>query len=194
MKKIVALVAVLAVMPSAANSYNQVQRDKSAIDFSYQQMGVKMDGTFRNFTAQLNFDTDSLDVAQANFDVELASVDAGSGDADQEVAAKAWFNTKDFPTARFVSDRITDTGNGRYAVVGKLTIKGQTRNLTIPAHLVSQSTIGVFEGSFTLHRGDFAIGEGSWSTFDIIANDVSVKFRITATTQSLHPVIQPHTP
>ena len=30
-------------------------------------------------------------------------------------------------------------------------------------------------------RGDFRIGEGAWSKFDIVANDVNVKFRITAT-------------
>jgi hypothetical protein len=36
------------------------------------------------------------------------------------------------------------------------------------------------EGRFTIRRGDFAIGEGAWSAFDVVANDVLVTFRITA--------------
>ena len=38
----------------------------------------------------------------------------------------------------------------------------------------------VFEGSLTIQRGDFSIGEGAWKAFDIVANDVVIKFRITA--------------
>ena len=32
----------------------------------------------------------------------------------------------------------------------------------------------------TIQRGDFSIGEGAWKAFDIVANDVVIKFRITA--------------
>ena len=38
----------------------------------------------------------------------------------------------------------------------------------------------MFEGSLTIQRGDFSIGEGAWKAFDIVANDVVIKFRITA--------------
>jgi len=36
----------------------------------------------------------------------------------------------------------------------------------------------VFDGSLTIKRGDFAIGEGAWKAFNIVANDVVIKFRI----------------
>ncbi|NLJ62256.1 MAG: polyisoprenoid-binding protein, partial [Alcaligenaceae bacterium] len=38
-----------------------------------------------------------------------------------------------------------------------------------------------FSGSFSLLRGDYAIGEGAWSKFDIVANDVRIDFTIIAT-------------
>jgi len=50
----------------------------------------------------------------------------------------------------------------------------------VPATFTPQGTTGVFAGQFTIRRGDFAIGEGAWSAFDIVANDVIVKFRVTA--------------
>ena len=163
-----------------AVEYGQVQADKSAIQFSYQQMGVKMDGKFKKFSAQLNFDPAKPAAAQAVFDVELASVDAGSADADQEVAGKAWFNTKAFPSARFVSSSVKPLGGNQYEVAGQLTIKGKTRDVVVPTTFAAQGKSGVFDGSFTIRRGDFSIGEGAWAKFDIVANDIQIKFRITA--------------
>lgn len=36
------------------------------------------------------------------------------------------------------------------------------------------------DGEFSRFAGDFAIGEGSWSSFDIVANEVNASVRITA--------------
>jgi polyisoprenoid-binding protein YceI len=114
-------------------------------------------------------------------DVDLASIDTGTGELDSEAAGKPWFDTPAFPTARFVSDSVKPLGGNRYAVAGKLTIKGRTRDVMVPASFTPQGAAGVFDGSFTLKRGEFAIGEGAWAAFDVVANDVQVRFRITAT-------------
>jgi polyisoprenoid-binding protein YceI len=177
-----ALGAALLATAFSANAveYSQVQADKSAINFAYQQMGVKMDGKFRKFGAQLSFDPARPAAAKASFDVDLASIDAGSDDADQEVAGKQWFNTKAFPVAHFVSSSVKALGGNRYEVAGKLTIKGQTHDVVVPASFTAHGNSGVFDGSFTIRRGDFAIGEGSWAKFDVVANDIAISFRITA--------------
>ena len=84
MKRFVFALALAATLPFAAQAaeFNQVQVDQSAITFNYQQMGVKMDGRFKTFNAQLAFDPAKPASAKASFDVELASVDTGSADAD----------------------------------------------------------------------------------------------------------------
>ena len=163
-----------------AVEYTQVQADKSSVQFNYQQMGVKMDGRFRKFSSQLSFDPAKPTAARASFDIELASIDTGSSEADQEVAGKPWFNSAAFPVARFVSSSVKPLGNNRYEVAGKLTIKGKSQDLSFPASFATQGNNGVFEGGFTLRRADFSIGEGSWAKFDIVANDVGIKFRIAA--------------
>jgi len=171
---------LLASLSAQAVEFNQVLPERSAIQFAYQQMGVKMDGKFRQFRSQLNFDPARPTAAKALFEVELASVDAGSTDADQEVAGKAWFNTKAFPTARFVSTGVKALGGDRYEVSGQLTLKGKTQDIVFPASFTPQGNTGVFDGAFTLRRADFSIGEGPWAKFDIVANDVAIKFRIAA--------------
>jgi polyisoprenoid-binding protein YceI len=177
-----ALLATLGLATSVAHAveYNQVQAEKSQIAFGFQQMGVSMDGSFKKFSSQLRFDPAALQAATASIEVELASVDTGSAEGDGEVARKTWFNTKDFPVARFQSRAVKALGGNRYEVAGTLTIKGTSKDVAVPATFTPQGDTGVFEGSLTIQRGDFSIGEGAWKAFDIVANDVVIKFRITA--------------
>lgn len=181
MKKIALAFALASALSAQAIEYSQVQADKSSVAFVYQQMGVSVDGHFRKFTSQLSFDPAKPTAGKAVFDVALASVDTGAPEGDEEVAGKQWFNTKAFPTARFVSSSVKPLGGNRYEVAGQLSIKGKTQDVIVPATFTAQGNTGVFDGAFTIRRADFSIGEGSWAKFDIVANDVRIKFRITAT-------------
>ncbi|MBK6357044.1 MAG: YceI family protein [Betaproteobacteria bacterium] len=184
MKRLTLALAFAALIPIAnAVEYTQIQTDKSAINFVYKQMGVAVDGKFKKFSSQLSFDPAKPTAAKASFDVELGSVDTGAPEGDQEVAGKAWFNTKAFPTARFVSGTVKALGGNKYEVAGQLSIKGKTQDVVVPATFTAQGNTGVFDGSFIIRRADFTIGEGSWAKFDIVANDVQIKFRITASSK-----------
>lgn len=183
MKKILLTLALATAFSAQAVEYTQVQTDKSTIHFTYKQMGVAVDGQFRKFASQITFDPAKPSAAKATFEVELASVDTGAPEGDQEVAGKPWFNTRAFPTARFVSGTVKPLGGNKVEVAGQLTIKGKTQDVVVPATFTSQGNSGVFDGSFTIRRADFSIGEGSWAKFDIVANDVLIKFRITATSK-----------
>lgn len=180
MKKIALTLALATAFSAQAAEFTQIQADKSAINFTYKQMGVAVDGRFKRFTSQLNFDPAKPAAAKATFEVELASVDTGAPEGDDEVAGKPWFNTKAFPTAKFISSNVKPLGGNKYEVAGQLSIKGKTQEVLVPATFTPQGNSGVFDGSFTIRRADFSIGEGSWAKFDIVANDVLIKFRITA--------------
>lgn len=174
------LLTGLLASTAQATEFNRVLADKSSITFAYSQMGVTMDGRFAKFAGQLRFDPAQPAAASVAIDVDLRSIDTGTPDLDAETAGKDWFNTGAFPRARFASTAIKPMGGNRYSVAGKLTIKGRTRDVVVPATFTAQGATGVFAGSFTLRRGDFAIGEGAWSAFDVVANDVQVRFNIVA--------------
>jgi polyisoprenoid-binding protein YceI len=182
MKRLLTALALAATLATSAHAtvYTQVQPDRSSIEFSYSQMGVPMDGRFRKFSSQLSFDPAQPAAARVAIDVDLASIDTGTPELDSEAAGKDWFNLKSFPTAHFVATGVKPLGGNRYSVAGELTIKGRARDIVVPATFVAHGNTGVFAGQFTIRRGDFAIGEGAWSAFDIVANDVTVKFRVTA--------------
>lgn len=180
MQRIALAFALATALSAQAAEFTQVQADKSAINFTYKQMGVAVDGKFKRFSSQLAFDPARPASASASFDVELASVDTGAPEGDDEVAGKPWFNTKAFPSARFVSTGVKPLGGNKYEVTGQLSIKGKTQPVVVPATFTAQGKTAAFDGSFTIRRADFAIGEGSWAKFDIVANDVLIKFHITA--------------
>ena len=172
--------ALLLAFNAYAVEYKTIDAAKSNVAFSYKQMGVGMDGKFKKFASQLSFDPAKLANAKATIEIDLASIDTGSSEADQEVTGKSWFNTNAFPKAVFVSSQIKQTAPNQFEVAGKLTIKGQTKDISFPLKQTSQGNVGVFNGSFVMRRADFNIGEGMWAKFDTVANEVQVNFQITA--------------
>jgi polyisoprenoid-binding protein YceI len=176
MKYAPALTLAVALMGGAqAATYQAVVSEKSSVTFSYKQMGVAMDGKFKKFNAQVNLDTAKLDKAKGSIDIDLASIDTGSSEADQEVVGKSWFNVAAYPRASFVLKGLKATGANQYEATGQLTIKGQTRELHAPFKLSPQ---GALTGSFVLKRGDYGIGEGMWAKFDVVANEITVNFNL----------------
>lgn len=180
MKQLFALILAASALTAHAVEYKVMAADKSKVTFQYKQMGVAMDGHFKKFSAQLSFDPSKPATAQAQIDIDLASIDAGSSDADDEVVGKSWFNVKAFPKASFVSKQIKATAANQFEVSGVLTIKGKSQDIKFPLKYAAQGNAGVFSGGFVMRRGDFAIGEGIWAKFDVVANDIQVNFQLTA--------------
>lgn len=177
---LLATALLLAAGSASAVEFGTVQADKSTLAFTSKQMGVPVDGKFRKFTAAVTFDPAKPAAASAKLDLDLGSIDAGSADANSEVVGKGWFNIKVFPNATFVSSTVKALGGDRYELAGKLTIKGKTQDLVAPVTFRQEGGNGVFDGTFTLKRLDFAIGEGAWSDVSTVANEVQIKFHIVA--------------
>ncbi len=171
-----ALLALAVItLPAAAAD---VDYAKSNLTFVSKQMNVPVEGRFRKFKAQIQFDPGKLAAAKAEIEVDLASVDTGSEDADAEVVKKTWFNTSAFPTARFVSSSVRQLAPDKYEVRGKLSIKGIGQDVTAPFTVKRAGDAITYEGRFTLRRLQFGIGEGIWSDTDTVADEVQVSFRL----------------
>jgi polyisoprenoid-binding protein YceI len=171
---------LFATLSAQAIEFNLLQADKSTVSFVFKQMNVPIDGSFKRFNGQISFDPARPELAKASLEISLASIDAGSDEANDEVAGKLWFDTRTYPTARFVSSSIKPLGNNRFEVAGKMTIKGRTHDVSTPATYHHEGNNAVFEGTFVLKRADYGIGEGMWADFGTVANEVQIKFRLVA--------------
>lgn len=172
---------LLATGAAQAVEFNQVDAAKSTLAFTSKQMGVPVPGTFKKFSTQIAFDPAKPTAAHTTLEIDLASIDAGSKDANDEVVGKQWFNVKAFPTAKFVSTGVKALGGNKFEALGKLTVKGQTRDVTAPFTFKQDGAMGVFDGGFVLKRMEFGIGEGPWADVSAVANEIDVKFHVVAT-------------
>lgn len=166
---------------AVAVEYRQVQANESAVMFGYTQMGVAMEGKFNRFASQLAFDPARLDKARASIEIDIASIDTGVDEANEEVVGKQWFDTRTYHTASFVSSGMKSLGGNRYEASGKLSIKGRTRDVVVPVTFTNVGARGQFDGVLNIKRLDYAIGEGAWSDVGTVANEIQIKFHFVVT-------------
>ena len=153
----------------------------SQVRFTTQQMGVPVEGQFKRFDAQIAFDPRQPQSGKVAFSVDLASAEIGDASTTAELKKPDWFDTARFPRATFQSTAIKATGPNRFDVSGRLTLKGQTRDLVVPVTLTRSGAQQVASGRFVLKRLAFQIGGGEWADPSMVADDVQVDSRLTLT-------------
>jgi polyisoprenoid-binding protein YceI len=166
-----------AVTLSATANTLKLDQQKSSIGFSFSQLGVPMKGKFTKFDANVFFDPKKLDATKAEFTVDLNSVDLGDKEYNDETKSPIWLNARMFPMAKFVADKVVSTGANRYEATGKLSIKGATQPIKASFTFVDN----VVDGTFTMKRLGWKIGDKEWSDTSVVADDVKVTFKFTTT-------------
>ena len=176
MTRLFIALALLASSFSNGAEMSAVQLDKSAVAFISKQMNVPVEGAFKKFSAQIGIDPAKPEAGRARIEIDLASIDAGNSDANDEVKGKSWFNTREFPAASFTSNAVKSLGGGRFEATGKMTIKGKTLESRAPFTLKQEKGILILDGTFPLKRLDYGIGSGTWSDTSVVADEVLIKF------------------
>lgn len=173
-----AMMSGAVLLSSAASAAERpLQAADSSITFTYSQMNVPLDGHFGKFGGKIVFDPARPETSSIEMWVDVASFSSNE-DADPEAVKPVWLDAAGHPQAHFLSKRITALGGGRYQATGTLSIKGISREVTVPFQYREQGANASVDGQFTLKRGDYKVGDGEWSAFDIVANDVRVKFHL----------------
>jgi polyisoprenoid-binding protein YceI len=164
-----------------AHAQQKLVPAQSEIVFVSKQMGVPVEGRFKKFDAQVAFDPKQPATSKIGFTVDLASASLGAAETEAEVAKPGWFNTKAFPQATFQSTAIKALGGGKFEVAGKLSIKGSSRDVLVPATVTQGGGNTQAAGSFTIKRLEYKIGEGEWNDPSLVADEVQVRFKLTLT-------------
>ena len=161
-----------------AAEYRRVDLAASHIRFTSRQMGVPVDGAFRKFDASVALDPEAPSAARGQLRIDLSSIDTGVREVNEEVLGAQWFDVKRHPEARFDMRQIQHQGGGRFQISGALTLKGVTQPVVLDAVLKRSASQAVMEGSFVIKRLDFGIGGGVWGDVKVVANEVTVQFRL----------------
>jgi len=176
-----ALLACATLFSSPLAAQQRLLAAQSELSFTTRQMGVPVQGRFRNFDAQIAFDPKQPEAARIALRIDLASAAIGTAETEAELAKPGWFDTRKFPQASFVSTNVKPVGPGRFDVAGQLTLKGTSRGVVVPVTLQQSGATSTASGSFAIRRLDYRIGDGDWNDTSLVADEVQVKFKLALT-------------
>lgn len=89
-----------------------------------------VNGVFSKFDATMESSNEDFTDAKINFNAEVSSISTNITDRDSHLKSPDFFDVENFPLVTFESTSVEKTGNG-YIVVGNLTIKGVTKEITL---------------------------------------------------------------
>lgn len=170
---------VLGLLAFGAQAAQPVAPKGSDIGFTFKQEGVPMKGGFSKFTGALVLDEKNAAGSSVQMNIDMGSVNAGGGDADTYIKVPEWLSVVKFPQATFTSKSMKSLGGGKWEASGPLAIKGVSRDALVPftAKKLADGTTEL-TGTFVIKRNDYKVGEGEWSSVDVVANEVEVRFRV----------------
>ena len=170
--------SIAALSFGAIPAIAQVDAAKSSVTATGKQLGVPMDIKFGKFDAAVTYNPANVAASTAKVDIDVTSVDVGSKEYNDELKKKDWFDAAKYPKATFVSSAFKAGAGGKVDVVGKRTIKGVTQDVTAPVTFKQDGANQVFEGALPIKRNAFHVGDGEWKDTSVVADDVTIKFRV----------------
>jgi polyisoprenoid-binding protein YceI len=181
MRRVALVVAIFAAAMAAraAGPAASVTADPGAsrLEFIGVQAGAEFKGSFRKFTAAVDFAPDSLASARFDVQIDLNSLDTMDKDRDKTMRGPDIFDIAHFPTAHYVTRSFTKTAAG-YSAVGALTLHGVTKDVPIDFQFVSAAGQSKIEGTAKLKRLEFGVGQGDWKSTEWVKDEVKVAFSL----------------
>lgn len=181
------LAPLMVILPAVAAPAWEV-RDESRIGFTAYQKGQPVAGSFETFEAQVELDPDQPEQGRIAVEIAVESITTGHKDRDGALRSSSFFDAGKWPTARFVSDSITRTGDGAYEANGQLTIRDVTEEVVLPFTLETSDDPddpgrlrARAEGELTISRLAYGVGQGDFASTGTVGDEVDIHVLIEAT-------------
>ena len=134
----------------------------ASINFTAGHMGFStLTGRFNTFSGKFSFDPANMTAAKITVNIDPSSVDSNHAERDKHLRSDDFLDTSEFKTAKFVSTKITDSGDGKLAIVGDFTLHGVTKSIVIDAVKIGEGDdpwggyrVG-FSGTTTIAMADY---------------------------------------
>jgi polyisoprenoid-binding protein YceI len=160
----------------------------SHLEFSAKHMMIStVRGRFEKFDVALDLDDQNPTRAAVEVTVDVNSLTTGEARRDAHLKSPDFFDAETYPNLTFRSTRIESAGAGQFKLIGDLTIKDQTRQITLNVTEEGSGTDPwggkrlAYSATATLNRKDWglnwnvALETGGWLVGDQIKIAVDVE-------------------
>jgi polyisoprenoid-binding protein YceI len=115
-------------------------------------------GSFEKFSGKAEVDLAGKTLKGVAVEIETGSLKTEFDKLTNHLNSPDFFDTREYPTAKFKSTQITAGENGQQTITGKLTLMKTTKEISFPA-TVQVSDAGLsLKADFQIDRMDFGIG------------------------------------
>lgn len=126
---------LLAPLPALAADW-EVDPSHSSILFSVEHFGFSdVQGAFRSFETEVNFDPEDLAATTAKVTIDATSIDTFWEARDEHIKSADMLDVATYPEITFVSTGVELTGENTAKITGDLTLHGETKPVTFDAVL-----------------------------------------------------------
>jgi len=133
--------SLAATVPAAnADDYQiDIEGAHAFVNFKFKHLGYSwLTGTFKEFDGTFTWDPENVSESRVEVVLETASLDSNHAERDKHIRDEKYLDVDRYPTARFVSTKIVDKGEGKLQVTGDLTLHGVTKQITFPAEVIGE--------------------------------------------------------
>jgi polyisoprenoid-binding protein YceI len=140
-----------------------IDKAHSEAVFQVRHLITRVRGRFSNFEGQIEFDEERPENSSVTVSIDASSIDTNEPDRDKHLRSDDFFSTDTHPRITFTSTAVSRTGDNTFAVSGPLTIRGVSRNITLPVTFagVAKDPWGKaragFETEISINRKDYGL-------------------------------------
>lgn len=139
----------------------------SEVQFKVKHLVIStVSGFFKSFEGELDTENDDFTDASISFSLDIDSIDTNQSQRDEHLKSAEFFDAAQYPKITFKSTSFTKSGDDEYKLAGNLTIKGETKPVTLDVEFGGAATDfygntkAGFEISGKINRKDFGL---TWS-------------------------------
>ena len=154
---LVAVFALALAVPAQGATWN-VDAAHSHVGFSVRHLLTPVPGSFGDFTGTIVYDEENPAASSVEFTVHTASIDTNNERRDNHLRSADFFDAENHPTLTFKSKKVAPLGGNNLAVTGDLTIRGVTKEVTVPVEVLGvMGDKAGFQTELTIDRKEYGV-------------------------------------
>jgi polyisoprenoid-binding protein YceI len=155
---------ITAIQPAAAQSAWTIDPAHSAAQFQVKHLMIStVRGEFGKISGKVTFDRKNYSTIKAEAIINVASINTREPKRDDHLRSPDFFDAAKYPNITFKSKRVESIKGNKFNLVGDLTIRGVTKEITLIVEatpivkgMTGESRIGA-QATAKLNRQDYGV-------------------------------------
>jgi polyisoprenoid-binding protein YceI len=156
-----------------------ISPDNSKVEFVASKVTRSHNGSFKQFSGQIDLVPDKIADSRVTIDIDTSSVVADDEQLTGHLKTPDFFDVAKFPKANFVSTKIESVpaGGDGYTVTGNFDLHGVKKSISFPATIKVTPDSAAVDAEFSINRKDFGIVYAGKAD-DLIRDGVVIKLSL----------------